>query len=131
MSAHATFESYRALFRWLHAEAVTRGCGTRRFSTVLFVADGADILWTLQDHSMSYLVADRVVPGYGVGMSSAKAALDSDTRTLAWEAGRKWGHRVNCISAGPLASRAASAIGKIHRIGARRRFRVLPGRLEI
>src|SRR5262249_17933771 len=36
----------------------------------------------------------------------------SDTRVLAWEAGRKWGHRVNCISAGPLASRAASAIGR-------------------
>jgi enoyl-[acyl-carrier protein] reductase I len=45
-------------------------------------------------------------------MSSAKAALESDTRVLAYEAGRRWGHRVNCISAGPLASRAASAIGK-------------------
>jgi enoyl-[acyl-carrier protein] reductase I len=44
-------------------------------------------------------------------MSSAKAALESDTRVLAYEAGRKWGHRVNCISAGPLASRAATAIG--------------------
>ena len=43
----------------------------------------------------------------------AKAALESDTRLLAFEAGRKWGHRVNCISAGPWASRAASAIGKI------------------
>jgi enoyl-[acyl-carrier protein] reductase I len=38
---------------------------------------------------------------------------ESDTRLLAFEAGRKWGHRVNCISAGPLASRAASAIGFI------------------
>ena len=66
--------------------------------------------------SMSYLAGDRVVPGYGGGMSSAKAALESDTRTLAWEAGRKWGHRVNCISAGPLASRAASAIGKIQKM---------------
>ena len=62
--------------------------------------------------SLSYLAAERVIPGYGGGMSSAKAALESDTRVLAWEAGRKWGHRVNCISAGPLASRAASAIGK-------------------
>ncbi|HEY3817878.1 MAG TPA: enoyl-[acyl-carrier-protein] reductase [Polyangiaceae bacterium] len=62
--------------------------------------------------SLSYLASERVVPGYGGGMSSAKAALESDTRVLAWEAGRKWGHRVNCISAGPLASRAASAIGR-------------------
>jgi len=46
-------------------------------------------------------------------MSSAKAALDSDTRMLAFEAGRKWGVRVNTISAGPLASRAAKAIGMI------------------
>lgn len=61
--------------------------------------------------SLSYLAAERVFPGYGGGMSSAKAALESDTRVLAWEAGRRWGHRVNCISAGPLPSRAASAIG--------------------
>ncbi len=63
--------------------------------------------------SLTYLAGERVIPGYGGGMSSAKAALESDTRLLAFEAGRKWGHRVNCISAGPLASRAASAIGKI------------------
>jgi enoyl-[acyl-carrier protein] reductase I len=46
-------------------------------------------------------------------MSSAKAALESDTRTLAWEAGRKWKIRVNAISAGALRSRAAKAIGMI------------------
>lgn len=63
--------------------------------------------------SLSYLASERVIPGYGGGMSSAKAALESDTRVLAFEAGRKWGHRVNCISAGPYASRAASAIGFI------------------
>jgi enoyl-[acyl-carrier protein] reductase I len=62
--------------------------------------------------SLSYLASERVIPGYGGGMSSAKAALESDTRVLAWEAGRKWGHRVNCISAGALASRAATAIGR-------------------
>lgn len=33
-------------------------------------------------------------------MSSAKAALESDTQVLAWEAGRKYGLRVNTISAG-------------------------------
>jgi enoyl-[acyl-carrier protein] reductase I len=63
--------------------------------------------------SLSYLASERVVPGYGGGMSSAKAALESDTRLLAYEAGRKHGVRVNCISAGPWASRAASAIGFI------------------
>jgi enoyl-[acyl-carrier protein] reductase I len=63
--------------------------------------------------SLSYLASERVIPGYGGGMSSAKAALESDTRTLAYEAGSKWDVRVNCISAGPLASRAAKAIGTI------------------
>lgn len=66
--------------------------------------------------SLTYMASERVVPGYGGGMSSAKAALESDTRTLAFEAGRRYGVRVNCISAGPLASRAARAIGEIDRM---------------
>jgi enoyl-[acyl-carrier protein] reductase I len=63
--------------------------------------------------ALSYLAGERVVPGYGGGMSSAKAALESDMRTLSFEAGRKWGVRVNAISAGPMQSRAANAIGGI------------------
>jgi enoyl-[acyl-carrier protein] reductase I len=66
--------------------------------------------------SLSYLAAERAVPGYGGGMSSAKAALEADTRLLAYEVGRRWGIRVNTISAGPLASRAAKAIGLIERM---------------
>lgn len=66
--------------------------------------------------SLTYMASERVIPGYGGGMSSAKAALESDTRTLAFEAGRRWGVRVNTISAGPYASRAASAIGIIGRM---------------
>ena len=66
--------------------------------------------------SLTYMASERAVPGYGGGMSSAKAALESDTRTLAFEAGRKWGLRVNTISAGPYASRAASAIGIIEKM---------------
>ena len=66
--------------------------------------------------SLTYMASERVIPGYGGGMSSAKAALESDTRVLAFEAGRKYGVRVNTISAGPLASRAASAIGIIEKM---------------
>ncbi|TFJ83343.1 hypothetical protein NSK_005407 [Nannochloropsis salina CCMP1776] len=61
--------------------------------------------------SLTYIASEKVIPGYGGGMSSAKAQLESDTRTLAFEAGRKYKLRVNTISAGPLKSRAASAIG--------------------
>lgn len=63
--------------------------------------------------ALSYMAAEKVIPGYGGGMSSAKAALESDMRFLSFEAGRRYGHRVNAISAGPLASRAARSIGII------------------
>lgn len=63
--------------------------------------------------SLTYIASERIIPGYGGGMSSAKAALESDTRVLAFEAGRKHRVRVNTISAGPLRSRAAKAIGFI------------------
>lgn len=66
--------------------------------------------------SLTYMASERAIPGYGGGMSSAKAALESDTRVLAFEAGRKYGLRVNTISAGPFASRAASAIGIIDKM---------------
>jgi enoyl-[acyl-carrier protein] reductase I len=79
-----------------------------RFGPVL--REGGSVL------SLTYMASERVIPGYGGGMSSAKAALESDTRTLAFEAGRRFGIRVNTISAGPLASRAASAIGIIERM---------------
>jgi len=63
--------------------------------------------------SLTYMAGERAIPGYGGGMSTAKAALEADTRTLAYEAGRRFGVRINTISAGPYASRAASAIGFI------------------
>lgn len=63
--------------------------------------------------SLSYLASQRVVKSYGGGMSSAKAALEADTRYLAFEAGRRFNVRVNTISAGPFASRAANATGII------------------
>lgn len=62
---------------------------------------------------LSYIAANAVIPKYGGGMSSAKAALESDVKMLAYEAAKRWGMRINCISAGPLASRAATAIGMI------------------
>ena len=65
---------------------------------------------------LSYLASQGVVSDYGGGMASAKAALEADARMLAFEMGRGWGHRVNLISAGPYASRAASAIGFIHKM---------------
>lgn len=66
--------------------------------------------------SLTYIASEAVIPGYGGGMSSAKAALESDTRTLAFEAANRFGIRVNTISAGPYGSRAAKAIGFIEKM---------------
>lgn len=62
--------------------------------------------------SLTYLGGERVVPHYGGGMSTAKAALQIDTKQLAQNYGKQ-NIRVNTISAGPYASRAARAIGDI------------------
>ncbi len=61
---------------------------------------------------LSYLAAQRVTPGYGGGMATAKAALESDARNLAWWVGEK-GVRVNIVSPGPFPSRAARSIGDV------------------
>lgn len=66
--------------------------------------------------SLTYTASVQVIPGYGGGMSSAKAALESDTRTLAWELGRGKKIRINAISAGAYASRAAKGIGFIDKM---------------
>ena len=58
---------------------------------------------------LTYLGGDRVVPYYGGGMSTAKAALQIDAQQLAQNLGPK-NIRVNLISAGPYASRAARSI---------------------
>ena len=64
---------------------------------------------------LTYLGGSRVVPHYGGGMSTAKAALQIDAQQLAHNLGPK-NIRVNLISAGPYASRAASAIGDMEQM---------------
>jgi len=61
---------------------------------------------------LTYIAGERVVPFYGGGMSTAKAALQIDAAQLASNLGKK-NVRVNLISAGPYGSRAARAIGDI------------------
>ena len=91
--------------------------GTSAYSLVSMVARFAPILREgASVTSLTYLASERVIPGYGGGMNAAKAALESDTRVLAHQAGTKLGLRVNTISAGPYASRAASVTGIIQEI---------------
>ncbi len=62
--------------------------------------------------TLTYHGSRRVMPGYGGGISSSKAALESDTKYLSYELGREFNVRVNAISAGPLMSRAGNSIGR-------------------
>lgn len=64
--------------------------------------------------TMSYLGAERAVPGYGV-MGVAKAALEASTRYLAQDLGQS-GIRVNSVSAGPIRTLAASAVGDFRKL---------------
>lgn len=58
--------------------------------------------------TMSYVGADEVVSNYGV-MGPVKAALEASVRYLASDLGPA-GIRVNAVSPGPLATRAASGL---------------------
>jgi enoyl-[acyl-carrier protein] reductase I len=70
---------------------------------VPLMTDGGSIV------AMSYLGAERAVPDYNV-MGVAKAALEASVRYLAAELGEQK-IRVNAISAGPIRTLAASAVG--------------------
>lgn len=65
---YGTFNGYRALFHWIAQEAKKRGYGTAKFTKVLFVADGADAIWTLQkrffpDAEVSEILTRPAKPG--------------------------------------------------------------------
>ncbi|MFQ5345726.1 MAG: enoyl-ACP reductase [Mariprofundus sp.] len=64
--------------------------------------------------TMTYLGGERAVPGYGV-MGVAKAALESSTRYLSQDLGER-GIRVNSVSAGPIRTLAASAVGDFRKL---------------
>jgi enoyl-[acyl-carrier protein] reductase I len=61
--------------------------------------------------ALSYLGSEKAVPGYNV-MGVAKAALESASRYLALELGEKK-IRVNTLSAGPVRTLSAMAVGGI------------------
>src|SRR5436189_1893470 len=64
--------------------------------------------------TLTYLGADRVVPGYNI-MGLAKASLETSVRYLAASLGPK-GIRVNAVSAGPIKTLAASGISGFSKI---------------
>ena len=61
--------------------------------------------------ALTYLGAEKVIPGYNV-MGVAKAALEATARYLAFDLGPQK-IRVNTLSAGPVRTLAAMAVGGI------------------
>ena len=61
--------------------------------------------------ALTYLGAEKVIPGYNV-MGVAKAALEATARYLAFDLGSKK-IRVNTVSAGPVKTLSAMAVGGI------------------
>ena len=59
--------------------------------------------------TLTYFGGERVVPGYNL-MGVAKAALDASVKYLAYDLGHKK-IRINAVSAGPVKTLAASAVG--------------------
>ncbi len=70
--------------------------------TIPMMRNGGSII------AMTYLGSEKAVPGYNI-MGVAKAALESSVRYLAYDLGEQK-IRVNAISAGPIATLAASGI---------------------
>ena len=81
--------------------ALTRGAAP-------LMPDGGSVV------ALTYLGSGQVVPGYNV-MGVAKAALESTARYLAFELGEKK-IRVNTISAGPVRTLSAMAVGSIDEV---------------
>jgi enoyl-[acyl-carrier protein] reductase I len=72
------------------------------------MSDGGSIL------TMTYLGGETVIPGYNL-MGLCKAALESSVKYLAHELGQSR-IRVNAVSAGPLRTLAASAVGDFQKM---------------
>ncbi len=64
--------------------------------------------------TLTYLGGERAIPNYNV-MGVAKASLDASVRYLASDLGKD-GIRVNSISAGPIRTLSAKAIGEFNSI---------------
>lgn len=64
--------------------------------------------------ALTYLGGEKVIPGYNV-MGLCKSALESSVEYMASEVGQE-GLRVNALSAGPLKTLAASAVGEFSKM---------------
>ena len=96
-------QTSREAFRLAHDISAYSLIGVTRGALPFMEKSGGSIV------AMSYLGAERVVPGYNI-MGVAKASLEASVRYLANDLGSKK-IRVNALSAGPMNTLAARGIG--------------------
>ena len=88
-------------------------------SAFSYMAMGNAALPVLKDGGsmigLSYYGSEKAVPGYNV-MGVAKAALEATNRYLAMELGRVKNVRCNLVSAGPIKTLSAGAVGGFDQI---------------
>jgi enoyl-[acyl-carrier protein] reductase I len=99
-----TYQASRSGFALAMDVSVYSFLAVARFAAPIMKQDGSGSLC-----AMTYFGGEKVMPGYNM-MGVCKAALDSSVRYAASELGE---HkiRVNAISAGPVKTLAASAVG--------------------
>ncbi|MEM7810916.1 MAG: enoyl-ACP reductase [Planctomycetota bacterium] len=102
-----TYEASREGFKMaMEISAYSLGALAKRAKPLM--TDGGSIV------AMSYIGGEAVVPGYNM-MGLCKSALETSVKYLAHELGPH-GIRVNAISAGPLRTLAASAVGEFSKM---------------
>ncbi len=100
-------ESSRAGFKTAMDVSVYSLAAVSRYAAPLMPNGGAIA-------TLTYFGGERVVSGYNM-MGVCKAALDASVRYLAYDLGPK-AIRVNAISAGPVKTLAASAVGEADKL---------------
>jgi enoyl-[acyl-carrier protein] reductase I len=114
--AYAPTEDLKGRFRQISRKGFHRAMDVSVFSLVALCHRLAPLMKD-RDASvvtLTYIGATRVIPNYNL-MGVAKAALESSVRYLAYDLGEE-GVRVNAVSAGPVRTLSASAVGDFVRI---------------
>lgn len=112
--AFANKEDLRGNFSETSREGFKLACDISAFSLIglcnslkSLMNNGGSVI------SMTYYGSQKVLDGYNI-MGVAKAALESSNRYLAYDLGKE-GIRVNCISAGPIKTLAASGVKSLRK----------------
>ncbi len=114
--AYAPAEDLKGRFRQISRKGFHRAMDVSVYSLVA-LCDRLSPLMAGRDASvvtLTYIGATRVIPNYNL-MGVAKAALESSVRYLAYDLGEE-GIRVNAVSAGPVRTLSASAVGDFVKI---------------